>query len=107
MVSSMVLGCYCKYMCRLFKTRVRLLVFLQVPRLFKIKLNTVDYLEEYTWNIVSNYWFGLVPNFLVKSVVLFLDLLLVFGRHALDIDNRRRLCLPIQHCSKAAPGIFL
>lgn len=62
---------------------------------------------EYTWNIVSNYRFGLAPNFLVKSVVLFLDLLLVFGVRALDVDDRRRLCLRIQHCSEAAPSIFL
>lgn len=58
------------------------------------------------WNVVSSYWFCLVPDFLVKPVVLFLDLLLVFALHALDIDNRWRLCLRIQHCSKAAPSIF-
>lgn len=75
--------------------------------LFKTKWNTGDCLEEYTWNVVSSYWFGLVPDPLVKSVALFLDFLLVFGVGAPDVDNWWRLFLWIQHCSQAAPSIFL
>lgn len=64
-------------------------------------------MEEYTWNVVCSYWLALVPDPLVKFVVLFLDFLLVFGVRALDADNRTRLFLWEEHCSQAVPSIFL
>lgn len=74
---------------------------------FERKWNPGEHWEGYTWNVVSSYWFALVPDPFVKAFVLFLDFLLVFGVGALDADNRRRLFLWIQHCSQAVPSIFL
>lgn len=79
----------------------------QMPVSSEITQNSGEYLEGYTWNVASSYWFALVPDPLVKSVVLFLDFLLVFGVGALDADNRRRLFLWVQHCGQAVPSIFL
>lgn len=81
---------------------------LQMPVSFmplEIKWNTGEYWN--TWNVVCSYWFALVPDLLVKSVVLLLDFLLVFGVGARDADNRRRFFLWIQHCGQAVPSILL
>lgn len=58
------------------------------------------------WNVVCSYWLALVPDPLVKCVVLLLDFLLVFGVGALDADNRTRLFLWKEHCSQAVPSFF-
>lgn len=71
----------------------------------EIKWNTDECWN--TWNVVCSYWFALVPDLLVKSVVLLLDFLLVLGVGARDADNWRRFFLWIQHCSQAVPSIFL
>lgn len=71
------------------------------------KIKSRAYWEGHTWNVASRYWFALVPEPLVKYLILFLDFLLVFGVGALDADNRRRFFLWIQHCSQAVPSIFL
>lgn len=71
----------------------------------EIKWNTGECWN--TWNVVCSYWFALVPDLLVKSVVLLLDFLLVLGVGACDGDNWRRFFLWIQHCSQAVPSIFL